>query len=225
MSGERWLLTVAGVEHEVEVSEVGLRREVVWRVGGVEAARGRTGEKRLVLGSEGSGGLLVRLSELGGPARRVTLFDTHEEALLGVGGVDLDPAPGTAAARREAWIRAHPHQYAVRRGLAAAAGVVLPILLVWLLARFALPAIPWPDWHLPRIPWPDLPRMPWPDIAWPDIPWPDLPSWSLPEWLRSALEKAKYVWPVLLAVGLAQAEVRRRRRQDQEKRVQGESTT
>ena len=57
----------------------------------------------------------------------------------GSGGVDLDPEPGSAAARREEWIRSHPRQHAARRGLTAALGVIVPILLLWLWQRLDVP--------------------------------------------------------------------------------------
>jgi hypothetical protein len=38
---------------------------------------------------------------------------------------------------------------------------------------------------------------------------------SLPGWLRWVLEHSKYVVPILVAFGLAQAEVKRRRKQDE----------
>jgi hypothetical protein len=98
--------------------------------------------------------------------------------------------------------------------VAAAVGVVVPILLIWLLARVALPAIPWPDVSLPRIPWPDLPSIPWPDVSLPSLPLPDLPE--LPQWLK---DTAKLVGPVLVAFVLARGELRRRRQQDERKRA------
>ncbi len=90
--------------------------------------------------------------------------------------------------------------------------MLLPLLLVGLMVRIPWPdiSIPWPDWDLPSIPWPNIP--------WPSIPWPDWDLPELPAWLRALLEKAKYVWPVVLAFGLAHAEVKRRRRQDERRR-------
>ncbi|WP_147263029.1 hypothetical protein [Geodermatophilus sp. TF02-6] len=115
---------------------------------------------------------------------------------------------------REAAIRAHPHRYAVRRTAPAVLGVLLPVLGLWLLSRIDIPlphfSISLPDWNLPAIPWPD----------W-DLPNIPLPDWDLPElpaWVRELLDKAKYVWPVLLAFVLARAEVRRWRTQDERKR-------
>ena len=55
---------------------------------------------------------------------------------------------------------------------------------------------------------PDLPDIPWPDL--------DLPDWSLPGWLAAVLASKKYWFPILVAIGVAVAEVRRRRRRDAE---------
>jgi hypothetical protein len=124
-----------------------------------------------------------------------------------MGGIDLVPEAGSRAAARETWIREHPRLYVVFRTATAVSGLLLPVLLFWLLAQIRIPwpsiSIPLPDWHLPSLPWPDI-----------SIPWPqwDLPE--LPPWLRAILEKAKYVWPVALALGIAHAEVKRRRQQD-----------
>lgn len=41
----------------------------------------------------------------------------------------------------------------------------------------------------------------------------------MPEWLVWLLDKAKYVWPVVLAYVLARREIRRRRQQDQLKEL------
>lgn len=131
------------------------------------------------------------------------------QAELGVGGVDLVPAPGSPAATREQWIREHPRLHTSRATLGGTAGIVVPLVIAWLLARFAfsidLPDIPWPDL-------PDLPSVPWPDIALPD--W-SLPDWSLPGWLQQVLDVLKFVFPVLLAFVIARGEIRRRRKQDE----------
>jgi hypothetical protein len=78
--------------------------------------------------------------------------------------------------------------------------------------RFAV-SLPWPHFDLPRIPWPDihLPRIPWPHIPWPSI---NLPDWQLPGWLRWVLDRAKYVWPVVLALVVVRGEIVRQRKQD-----------
>ena len=74
-----------------------------------------------------------------------------------------------------------------------------------LTVRFAL-SFDWPD--LPDLPSPDLPDLP----NLPGIPLPDV---SLPGWLLWILQHAKYVVPILVAWGLAQAEINRRRKQDE----------
>ncbi|QYJ05407.1 hypothetical protein KUV85_06925 [Nocardioides panacisoli] len=218
---ERWHLAVEGRAFEIVLTHAGLGREIVWLADGEEIARKRTSDEKVVLAGGDAGAVGVRLPAFLGPARRVTHFapsgsessDAATQAHLGVGGTDFDPAPGSAAARREAWIRAHPRQYGARRVAAAVAGVVVPLLLLWLLARYALPAIPWPDWDLPL---PDLPSLPLPDIPWPDL---SLPDWSLPGWLEPVRDALKFVGPVLLAGGIAYAEVKRRRDQDARKQA------
>ena len=215
---ERWLLMIGEDQHLVEIVTAGLGRQIAWSVAGADIATRRTSEERVVLDGGSRGALRVRLPRLMGPARRVTWYPPGSElgalaaAHAGIGGVDLDPEPGSRAAAREAWIREHPHAYAARRAGAAAAGALAAVVGLWLLSRIH---IPWPDWHL-RIPWP---RIDWPDFPWPDIAiaWPDWQVPSLPEWLRELIAKVKYLWPVLLAAGLANAEVRRRRQQDAQK--------
>ena len=228
MSGtpQRWSVSSHGREHVLEIVEAGLGRRLTWTVDGEEVASRKTSDERVVLGGDDAGALGVRLPTFAGPARRVTLYDDEVLAHAGVGGLDLDPEPGSRAAEREAWIRAHPHLHTARRTAVAAAGVLVPLLVLWLLSRVVLQAVPWPDVDLPSIPWPDvpwppidLPAIPWPSIPWPDvdlpsIPWPDLPD--LPPWVRDA---AKLVGPVLLAFVLARGEVRRRRQQDERKAV------
>lgn len=220
---ERWHLTVDDRALEVAITSSGWGHEIVWRADGDEVTRKKTSDERVVLTDEEAGAIGVRLPKWTGPARRVSYYapddqDAATQAHLGVGGVDFDPEPGSAAAEREAWIRAHPHRYAARRVAAAVAGVAVPLLLLWLLARFALPAVPWPDWDLPDLPFPDLPSLP--QIPWPDIPWPDLPNWSLPGWVQAVLDVLRYLWPVLLAAVIAYAELKRRRDQDARKRAE-----
>ena len=57
--------------------------------------------------------------------------------------------------------------------------------------------------------------MPTPDL--PDIPWPDweLPDWQLPGWVQALAAASKFVVPILIALGVAVHEVRRRRQQDE----------
>jgi hypothetical protein len=220
-AADRWHLLRDGREHEVEIAEDGLRRRVTWRTDGTEVAATSTTDRRVVLAGGARGAVRVRLSELSGTARRVTWFaddgpaGAEAAAHVGVGGVDLRPVAGTGAAERDAWIRDHGRAFTLRRTAAAVAGVLLPVLLLWLLSRVHLP---WPDWQLPRIPWPDwdLPRIPWPDWHLPRIPWPDWDLPRVPDWVRELREKARYVVPVIVAFVVARGEVRRRRRLHEE---------
>ncbi|WP_380169031.1 hypothetical protein [Jannaschia sp. R86511] len=227
---ERWSLEHHGRSHVVLVEASGWGRRLQWRVDGGLVAERRTSDEKVHLAPGGdapadAGALVLRFGWVG-PARRVTLFgpsddlDASARALVGVGGVDLRPDPGSPAARRQAWIATHPRLHTARQTAVAVAAVVVPLLLTWLLARFAF-SLPWPDWDLPRIPWPDIPwpqipwpRIPWPDITWPRVPWPDV---SLPWWVEEALSYARYVVPVAIAFALARREVRRHRAaQDQQ---------
>lgn len=216
-----WALTLDGRRHRVE-AQGSLTRHLRWLVDDELVAETKSGSDKIRMSAADQpqlGAVAVRFSGLGRP-RRATLFehDEHSDvdaltrALAGVGGVDLEPEAGSAAAAHEDRVRAHPQRYALTAFAAGVAKVVVPIILVALLARFAL-SVPLPDWDLPdlpNIPWPDLPNIPWPDL--PRIPWPDV---TLPGWLVWTLDHAKYVWPVVLALVLARGEIMRRRKQDQ----------
>lgn len=218
---QTWHLTVAGRDHRVVVSG-SMRHRASWYVGDELVAQESSLEEKLHLKAEDQpdlGAVVMRFGVLGTP-RRATLFEPSDDGppielkeLAGLGGLDLDPEPGSPAARHEERVRAHPRRYAVIQTAGGVAKVVVPILLLALLARFAfsfdLPSIPWPDLpDLPNLPVPDLPAIPWPNL-------PDLPDWSLPGWVRWILEHAKYVVPIAIAFGLAQAEIKRRRKQDE----------
>lgn len=231
---ERWTLEHEGRTHVVEVDPAGLGRSITWRCDDELVVERRTWDDtvRLVPPDDAGtpGAVRLRFGAFG-PARRVTWYDTTEHldaasvAELGVGGYDLLPEPGSKAALRDAWIDAHPNLHTAKRTATALLGVLLSLLTAWLLARFALPAIPWPDWDLPRIPWPDwdLPSIPWPQIDLPRIPWPDW-DLALPWWVKEVGEYAKYVVPIVVAFAVAQSEVRRRRAQ-RERRAQAGAAT
>jgi hypothetical protein len=147
----------------------------------------------------------VASAGLGRP-RRATLFDPPDgdadiRTLAGLGGIDLEPAAGSTAARSEEQVRAHPRRYAAIKTTSGIATVLVSIVLATLLARWAI-SLPLPDWNLPDLPRPDLPDLP-------------LPDWSLPGWLRSILNHAGYVVPIIVALVLARAEIRRRKKQDE----------
>lgn len=221
-----WRLTVDGRRHRVE-ARGSISRRLHWYVDDVLVAEQRSSDGSVRLAAEerpGIGVVGVRFNGLGKP-RRATLFehdasgelDASARAVAGIGGLDLEPDPGSPAAVHEDRIRAHPRRYALLATLGGVAKVLLPFLLAALAARLVL-SVPLPDWDLPKIPWPDLPRVPWPDL--PAVPWPDLPSvpwpdWSLPGWLAWVAEHVKYIWPVVLAYVLARGEIKRRRKQDE----------
>lgn len=218
---ERWHLRHDGAEHAVEITDKGMNRTATWRLDGDEVATKSTTEKRLVLDGGDRGAVGLRLPEFVGPARRVTFYEpgasglggAKSAAYAGRGGIDFEPEPGTAAARREEWIRAHPNLHLLRRTAAAAAGIAIPLLVAWLISKIALPAIPWPDWNIPSIRWPDLglPSIPWPDIDLPDLP-------PAPPWVGTVLDAMKFIGPVVIAFVLARMELRRRRAQDDVRR-------
>ena len=159
---ERWHLDHDGHDHVVEVAQGALTREVVWTRGGAELGRKKTSDETIVLAPKGEDAALRLKFGMVGPARRVTLHDSETEAHTGLGGTDFEPEAGSRAARRAEWIGAHPHLHTARQTAVAAAGVGVPVLVVWLLTLVPWPAvdIPWPDVDLPSIPWPDLPSIP-----------------------------------------------------------------
>jgi len=216
---QRFDLTVSGRTHRVEVQDGALRREIRWYVDDKLAAVTKTADEKVTLKPEDPelGLLALRFSMLGKP-RRATWFEPGEEdaakAAVGIGGIDLDPEPGSRAAAYEQKVREHPRRYAAQHTAAGVAKVVLPLLFLFLAARFTF-SLPLPDVNAPDLPLPDLPSIPWPDINWPD--------WSLPGWVREVLDKAKYMLPVIIAFVLARAEIRRRRTQDELKAGMRES--
>lgn len=210
---ERWHLVLDDHDHTVEVESGALTREVVWTRDGEELGRKKTSDDTIVLAPEDLDAALRLKFPAIGPARRVTLHDSEAEAHAGLGGTDFEPEAGSKAAARAEWIGRHPHLHTARQTAIAAAGVGVPVLLVWLLTLVPwpsvdLPSIPLPD--LPSIPWPDLPSIPWPDISLPSIPWPDLPD--LPGWVD---EVRKYAIPILIAFFIARGEVKRRRKAEE----------
>ncbi len=212
-----WELDLDDRRHRVEVRGSVLRR-LRWYVDHELVAEKRSSDDKVRLRSGEHpevGVVVVRFSGLGSP-RRATLFDhKYDEmnpemrAMSGFGGIDFEPRRGSPAAQYEAKLRAHPRRYAALQTTFGIAKVVIPLIAAALVARFAF-SIPLPHWDLPNLPRLDLPDIPWPDL--PAIPWPD---WTLPGWLGWILEHAKYVAPIVVAVLLARAEIRRRRKQDE----------
>ncbi len=162
-------------------------------------------------------GLVVRTVLLV-PRPREAGADPREDA--GTGAPDLataerhpfDPEPGTAAARLRAVEERHPWLWAARHVVAAVLRVLAVLLgLAVLLQALVRPVLRWlaglvPDLDLPDL---DLPDLPLPEL---DLPELDLPDMALPGWLAAVLATAEIWGPVLVAVGVAVAEVRRKQR-------------
>ena len=220
-----WELEIDGRQHRVETSTGGFANKVVWWVDGERVAEKSSGVDDAIELSAGKehaladelGSIKVRFTGTGRP-RRVTHFEgdrstASTKALMGTGGTDLDPEPGSKAARREDWAVRHPVLASLDEIIGGAGKIIIPIALaalIPLLSRLL------PDWDvdLPDIPWPDLPSIPWPDldlpsIPWPDIPWPDI---TLPGWVGTILDALQFVWPLLLGIVIAWSEYQRRKR-------------
>ena len=206
-----WTLEHEGRQHRV-VAGGGFTHHHQWYVDDELEAENKSADDKLTV-EAGEQKLRVVFSGLGAP-RRATLYAAVEDvaALTGLGGVDLVPEPGSRAAACEDRVREHPTRYAAIATVGGVAKVVVPILLGLLAVRFAV-NLPFPD-----VPTPNLPDLP--SIPWPDIPTPDLPDWEVPGWLKWVLDKAKYVWPIVLAYVIARAEIKRRRHQDERRRAQ-----
>jgi hypothetical protein len=206
-----WEGVVDERHHRVEMSG-GLLPLITWTIDGEPVATKKVTDAKITLtettdGDGGGGRLVVRTTRLSTKPRRASVLGPEEL----IGGTDLTPAPGSPAAIHHDKVLAHPRRYTAITTLGAAAGVIVPIVVIALLARLAT-KIPWPD-----IPWPDisLPSIPWPDLDLPSIPWPhvDLPDVTVPGWIEFILDNAQFVVPVIVAFVLARAEVRRRRQQ------------
>ncbi len=231
-----WVLDVDGRRHEVRTSQRGFRNLATWSVDGVEVASssGSADSLELVVPDdhelvEEIGAMKARFAATGRP-RRVTHFAGAKSAalpraLVGTGGTDLDPEPGSRAHHREEWAVRHPVLASADDVLGGAGKVVVPLLLAALLPVLGRLLPDWdldlPSVDLPSIPWPDLPTIPWPDIS---VPWPDV---TLPGWLGALLGAAKVLWPLLLGIAVAVGEHRRRRRNaaardDREAQLTGE---
>lgn len=209
---QTWTLLAEGSRHTV-TADTRTSRTITWSVDGEPVAERKSSEETVRLESEDHGAVEVRHTMLGAP-RRATWYapeETGPASHAGIGGVDLEPEPGSRAAAYEQRLRDHPRRYATIETLGGVGKVVVPLVVAALLARFAFSFdLPFslPDWDLP-----DLPSIPFPDL--PSVPLPDLPEISLPDWVARVVDAAKYVVPVVIALLLALAELRRRRTQDE----------
>lgn len=200
-----WTRTLEGQQHRVEATG-SWRRTLTWSVDGETVVEKRSSEEKVRLDGGERGTVLVVHSLLGTPQRATLMRDQVRLT----GGTDLTPEAGSRAEAHERAVLEHPTRYSILHGLGGVGTVVVPIVLLWLIAKLA-PLIPWPSIDLPDLPSPniDLPSIPWPDLDLPSIPWPDI---TLPEWLAWILDKSEYVVPIVIAVVLARAEIKRRRR-------------
>lgn len=219
---EHWHLVRDDGTEEVEIAQGALVREVWWRRDGAEVARKKTSDETIVLTAEAGGAVRLKFP-LMGPARRVTLHDTETEAHTGLGGADFEPEAGSRAAERAEWIGQHPHLHTARQTAVAAAGVAVPVIVIWLLTLVPWPSVdvPWPDLGLPSIPFPDLPDLPaipWPDL--PSIPFLDLPD--LPGWVD---EVRRFAIPIVIAFFIARGEVKRRRKAEEKEAEEKKTAT
>ena len=219
-----WELEIDGRLHRVETSTSGLTNKAIWWVDGERIAdRSSVADDNLELVAEKDHALADELGAIkarftgGGRPRRVTHFEGDRDtastkALIGSGGTDLDPEPGSRAARREEWAVRHPVLASLDEIIGGAGKILVPIAiaaLIPILSRLL------PDWDI-DLPLPDLPSIPWPDIDLPSIPWPDLtvpwPDITLPGWVGTILDVLRLAWPLLLGLVIAVSEYRRRRR-------------
>jgi hypothetical protein len=106
----------------------------------------------------------------------------------------------------------HPRLYAYRHVAGAIGGALLTVAGITVFAKTVAgellhTVLGWlPDLRLPDIDLPDLPI--------PSIPFPDLPDVTMPGWVGSIADIAKYVVPVVIALAVAQAEIKRRAAKD-----------
>jgi hypothetical protein len=112
--------------------------------------------------------------------------------------VPLEPAPGSAAARRARLERERPGLYAGRHVAKGVGQALLALIGLAFLVRF-LPGLPLPSIDPPDLPSIDLPGLPVPDV-------------DVPGWVKDMLESKQYWLPVLIGVGLAPREWRKRHR-------------
>jgi hypothetical protein len=177
--------------------------------GAAQGEKGEEGEKGAAGVGRSGRELDEALAELPEGLAKLVGFARAERHLF-------EPPPGTLAARLLAFQREHPKLYASRHVVLATGRVLLGLLGLAVFFQLILSSvIQWivehlPDMDLPRLPLPDLDL---PSIPWPDIPLPDLPDVALPPWLAVILATAKYWIPILIAIGVAVQEVRKRRKQ------------
>ncbi len=201
--------------HTVEVEFGWFTHTISWTIDAEEVARVATSDDRKILVADGRAlALRVQKARIGDTLRRVEVFagETDAAAQLratsGLGGTDLEPEPGSRAARRAQRMVAHPLRYTVERGLAAAGSIAASLLAIWMVAQL-LGALPWPEVSLPKLPAVHLPTL----IDLPDIDLPtivDLPT--TPAWVERVASLIGMAVPIVGALVGARLEIARRQR-------------
>lgn len=164
-------------------------------VDGETVAERKANGKQTVLEADGFEVRAV-MPPWGGRVTRASLVPAGEDVEY-----EMDPEPGTRAAKLAAWGREHPKLYASRYVLTGAAQVALAIIGFAFVLKL-LPAIPLPSIDLPTI---DLPDIPWPTIDLPDLP-------ALPGWVQAVLDSKQYWLPIVIGLALAARELDRRKK-------------
>jgi hypothetical protein len=225
---------------EVRTGRSGLHTTASLLVDDTPVAQGR-GVGRVLLDVPGSpepAPTVLVAAPLPGTVARVVLLVPRSTPDAGTGETDpraaralalataerhpFDPVPGTPAARLRAFEERHPRLWASRHVVAGVARVLVGLLgLAVLLQALVRPLLRWLAGLVPDV---DLPRLPLPDLDLPSIPWPDvdLPDLTVPGWLAAVLATAKFWGPVLVGIGVAVVEVRRKRRRDAGRAADGE---
>ena len=135
---QRFDLTVDGRAHRVEITDGALRREIRWYVDDELEARHEVGRRE---GDPEAGGrrprpagtaLLDARPPAPGHAVRGRARRRRPGPPTGIGGIDLDPEPGSRAAAYEQKVREHPRRYAAIQTAGGVAKVVVPLLFVFL---------------------------------------------------------------------------------------------
>ncbi|SEP04691.1 hypothetical protein [Trujillonella endophytica] len=215
---------------EVRIARRGVRTRVTLLVDSAPAAEvDGLGLLRLpVRLGDGRAAVVVVVTPLPGVALRTVLLrpaadapgdddadpdpDADPAALATAERHPFSPAPGTAAARVQAFEQRHPRLWATRHVVLGVGKALAALLgLAVLLQALVRPLLQWLAGLVPAL---DLPSIPWPDVDLPSIPWPDvdLPDLAPPGWVAAVLATAKFWVPVLVGVVLAVREARRRRR-------------
>jgi hypothetical protein len=106
----------------------------------------------------------------------------------------------------------HPRLYAYRHVAGAIGGVLLTIVGLTVFAKtLAGELLHTVLGRLPDVHWPDID---FPDLPLPSIRLPELPDITVPGWVGSIVDIAKYIVPVVIALAVTQAEIKRRAAKD-----------